>query len=124
MFDLNFEDAAGLVLVLLVLWSLYRAHKDKNGLRNFSLFDLVTENGRVSRLATVYVGGTLLVSWVMVKLTLDGKMTEGYLGLYFTGVIAPIISKLFSAPPPPSTTTLSETKVITKEVKADGPTQT
>ncbi len=112
---LSSSDAFSLILALGIVWSLYRAHRDKNGLRDFNLFDLIMENGRVSKLAAVFMGGTLLISWIMVQLTIAGKMTEGYLGLYFAGVIAPVISKLFS-PLPPSTTTITETSKETKVV--------
>ncbi len=111
-------DAALIIVALSLVWTLYRAHKDKNGLRHFNLFDLIMENGRVSRLASVFIGGTLVVSWIMVRLTLDGKMTEGYLGLYFAGVITPIVTKLFSPPPAPGVKTVEESKKTTTTVEA------
>ena len=96
-------DAALLILAMVVAWSLYRAHRDKA--TSFDLLDLLVENGRVSKLACVFLGSFGVTSWVMVRLTLDGKMTEGYLAAYGALWIVPITAKLFStapaASPPP-----------------------
>lgn len=113
---LKAADGFLMIAALAILWSLYRAHKDQNGLSAFNLFDLLMDNGRISRIASVFMGGFLLVSWIMIRLTLDGKMTEGYMGLYFAGIIAPIISKLFSPPAAPGTTQVIENRTVTKTV--------
>ena len=93
---------------LLIVWSLYRAQKDPNFA--FSLFDLIMENGRVSRLASVFMGTWVVTSLIMWQLTVDNKMNEGYFTAYCAAWIAPIISKLFA---PPSTTT-TETMEVKK----------
>lgn len=112
---ISFSNAMSLIVVLLIGWSLYRAHKDTNGLSHFSLFDLLMENGRVSRIASVFMGGFFVVSWIMIQLQISGKMTEGYMGLYFAGIISPLISKLFSPPAPPVTITESSSSTKTTE---------
>jgi len=90
-------DAAILIVALVIAWSFYRAHKNAN--YTFDLFDLVMENGRLSRLACVFMGSFAVSSWIMVRATVDGKMTEG-LFLAYGGVwVAPIIAKLFSIQP-------------------------
>ena len=95
--ELGLSDATILVVLLLVVWSFYRAQQDPNVA--FNLFDLVMENGRVSKLAFAFMTGLIVLSWIMVKLTITGKMTEGYVGLYGGIVIAPVIAKLFSSNP-------------------------
>ena len=90
-------DAALLIIALSVAWSLYRAHRDR--LVNFDLLDLLIEHGRVSRLACAFLFALGLTSWIMVRLTIDGKMSEGYLGLYGTMWVAPIVAKMFGNMP-------------------------
>jgi len=96
-------DAALLILAMVVAWSLYRAHRDKG--TTFDLLDLLVENGRVSKLACVFLGSFGVSSWIMIRVTLDGKMNELMFGAYAAAWIAPIIAKLFStapaASPPP-----------------------
>lgn len=91
-------DGALLIVALVVAWSFYRAHRDAR-MTSFNLFDLIMENGRVSKLACVFLGSFGVTSWLMVRLTLDGKMTEGYLTAYGALWIIPITAKLFSPAP-------------------------
>ncbi len=100
---MRMADASLAIILLLVTWSFYLAQKDPTV--SFNLFDLVMENGRVSKLAAAFVVGVMALTWIMIRLTVDGKMTEGYVGLYGTIVIAPVIAKLFSPAPPAGTTT-------------------
>ena len=90
-------DGALLIVALVVAWSFYRAHR--NAALTFNLFDLIMENGRVSKLACVFLGSFGVTSWIMVRLTLDGKMTEGYLTAFGALWIIPITAKLFSPAP-------------------------
>lgn len=92
------SDAALLIFALLVAWSFYRAQR--NQAFSFDLFDLVMENGRVSKLAVAFMTGLVVLSWIMIRLTISGKMTEGYVGLYGSIIIAPTIAKLFSSNDP------------------------
>lgn len=86
-------DGAMLIVALVIAWSLYRANRD---IANFNLLDLIMENGRVSKIACVFLGSFATFSWVMVRLTIDGKMTEGYIGLYGATWVAPILAKLYA----------------------------
>lgn len=90
-------DAALLIVALCIAWSFYRAHR--NAAFTFNLFDLIMDNGRVSRLACVFLGSFMVTSWIMVRLTLDGKMTEGYMAAFGALWIVPITAKLFSPAP-------------------------
>ena len=90
-------DAALLIIALVVFWSFYRAQKDPDF--RFDLFDLLMENGKVSRLAFAFMATLGVTSFLMIRLTIDGKMTEGYFGLYSAAWIAPIIAKLFAPAP-------------------------
>jgi len=91
-------DAAILIVSLVIAWALYKAHKSATV--HFNLFDILMENGRVSRLACVFMGSFVVSSWIMVRMTVEGKMTEGLFMAYGTVWVAPIIAKLFSGPKP------------------------
>lgn len=90
-------DGALIIIALVIAWAFYRAHRNADF--TFNVFDLIMENGRVSRLACVFLGSFIVTSWIMVRLTLDGKMTEGYLTSFGALWIIPITAKLFSPPP-------------------------
>lgn len=82
------------VIIAGIAISFYRYQK--NPANTFNILDLLMENGRVSRLAAAFMATLLVTSWVMIKLTIDGKMTEGYLMAFGGMWIAPIISKMFA----------------------------
>ena len=77
----------------IVAVSLWRFQKSDN---HFDLLDLLMENGRVSRLAAAFSVTLVITSWIMLKLAIDGKLTEGYLGIYGTMWVTPIIAKMFA----------------------------
>ena len=106
---MKYTEAGAIIILLIVAWSLYNAHRDKGS--TFNLFDLLMEGGKLSRLACVFMGAWFANTWILVRLTEDGRMTEGYLTAYGLTWVAPIIAKLFAPPLPPSiTTTETSTK--------------
>ena len=86
-------DGGMLLVALLVAWSFYNAHR---GASSFNLFDLLMEHGRVSRIACLIMGAFGVLSWIMIRLTLDGKVTEGYFTAYGALFVAPIIARMFA----------------------------
>lgn len=110
------SDAALLIFVLLIGWSLYRAQKDPT--ISFNLFDLIMENGRVSRIGFAFVVALFVTSWVLIRVARDGKMTDLLYAAYGAMWVAPIVAKLFSPPPPPGSTTITTdaSKTVTTEV--------
>ncbi len=90
-------DAALLIISLVVAWSIYRAHR--NPAYEFSFFDLVMENGKLSRLACVFMGSFGVSSWIVIRATMDGKMTELLFAAYGAMWVAPIMAKLFAPAP-------------------------
>jgi len=95
------SDAALLIIALVVAWSLYRAQRDET--IQFNLLDLLVENGRVSKLACVFMGSFFVTSWVIIRVALDGKMTETLFAAYAAAWIIPVTAKLFSGPSPTTT---------------------
>lgn len=105
--DVKAADGALIIVALGMLWTLYRAHK--NPLLTFDMFDLIMENGRVSKYAFAFMLTLGATTWIMIRLVIDGKMTEGYFGLYGALWITPLVAKMFNAQP----STLTETSVTT-----------
>ncbi len=110
-------DAALLIVALVIAWSFYRAHRSNDGtFANFNLLDLIMENGRVSRLACAFLATLLVTSWVIVRLTIESKLTEGYFIGYGGMWVAPIIARMFGTPAASSTltatTTMTEKTVV------------
>lgn len=83
------------LLVVFVVWRYQRC--DRNP---FDLLDLIMENGRASRLAAAFFVTLIVTSWIMVKLAIDQKMSEGYLIAYGGMWISPILAKMFATSPP------------------------
>ncbi len=90
-------DASLLIITLVVAWSLYRAHR--NPAYEFNFFDLLMENGKLSRIACVFIGSFAVSSWIMIRTTMDGKMTEGLFTAFGVIWVAPICAKLFAPAP-------------------------
>lgn len=89
-------DWLGVVLTVAVLFSLYRAHHNKS-MREFNIFDLIMENGRVSRLACVFLATWMVFTWAVIKTVLKGS-SEG-LALYGTIWAVPMVARMFIQPP-------------------------
>ena len=95
-------DGSLLIVALVAAWTVYRAHR--NPQNTFDVFDLVMEGGRLSRLACAFMATLFVTSWVVVRLTFDGKLTEGFFIGYGGMWVAPILARLFSSPPSTATT--------------------
>lgn len=89
--------AAFVVVVAVSLWRFQRDPDNK-----FDILDLLIENNRVSRLAFGFCVTLVVTSWLMLKLAIDGKLTEGYLGIYGALWVTPIVTKMFATSPPAS----------------------
>ena len=81
------------VCCVVILYSLYKVHKDPD--IDFNLLDLLLENGRVSKISVLVMGAFFVMSWIMLSLEATSRMTEGYMGLYGTTFVAPLLAKLF-----------------------------
>lgn len=107
-------DAALLIVSIVIAWSFIRAHRDKTN--SFNLIDLLMEGGRLSRIACAFMATLVVTSWVIVKLTIEGKLTEGLFTAYVAAWVAPIVAKLFSGPS--ATATASSTSTVTTTERA------
>ena len=80
------------VMLLLIVWSFYRAHK--NPKIDINLFDLLIEGGRLSKIAVTFMLAFAVTTWIMVYLTLTSKMTEGYLIAYGGMWVGPLVARV------------------------------
>jgi hypothetical protein len=95
------QDASLLVMMLIITWSVYRAHRDPNN--NFNLLDLIMENGRVSRTGFGFMFALVVTSWVLIlKARQPGSNVDIIFAAYGAMWVAPIITKLFSGALPPA----------------------
>ena len=80
------------IAAILVVISFWRAHRD--ALAHFNAFDLIMENGRVSKIALAFMVAFAVTTWVIVYLALRDKLTEGYLTSYGVMWVAPLVAKV------------------------------
>lgn len=60
-----------------------------------SLIDLLLgDDGRASKAAFVMFGAFTLSTWVIVYLTLNDKLTEGFFTIYVSAWVAPTVTRL------------------------------
>ena len=109
------------IIAVIIGVSFYAMQKDANN--QFNVLDLLMENGRTSRIAAAFNVALISTTWVFIKLSVDGKMTEGYMLTYGGMWVTPIISRMFSTNQVTSsstttTTTAQESVVVPKEIKA------
>lgn len=92
----------GLVIVLafiiLVIWfMLWR--RDRDALSKINIEDLLLgDDGKISKTSCIILGAFVFTTWMMGYLTLMGKMTEGYAGLYLAGWVTPFVANLLKGP--------------------------
>lgn len=99
--------AIGAVLIAVSFW---RAHS-RPGF-DFNAFDLIMENGRVSKISLAYMLVLLVSTWVIVDMEMKGKLTEGMFGMWLGAWVAPLIAKVVfnKSEMPSGTTTTTELK--------------
>ncbi len=94
--------------MLVIVRSLLRRSRMPKAESAIDLDDLVLEwderagQMRMSILRVGFIATWCLCAWVMVFLTLGGKMTEGYLGLFGALWVTPIVSAIIWGKKPPA----------------------
>lgn len=122
MIHLDIMPAVLAILVLGVIWSIYRLHRDPKV--NFNLLDLLIENGRVSKIACIVMGAFAVTTWGFVldclnRKGLDAVILAAYGGLW----VSPLLLKLYNAgqadpaPVTVTTTTAAATTTTTPVIK-------
>ena len=82
-YEFNFMAIAVLAMFLGVLFLFYRIQRSKK----LDFADMITKDGKAVSLTKILqlIGG-LTSTWIMIKLTLTGGLTEALFGLYLTYV--------------------------------------
>ena len=111
-------DAGFAIVMLLVVWSFYRAQRDPAN--SFNLFDLIMENGRVSRIGFAYLVGLLVTSWVLIRMAQDAQRSlDVVFSAYLASWVAPIVAKLFSPSQATTSTQTSSSTVTSTPAKVE-----
>lgn len=102
--------AVGLAAILVLL---YRAHCRTS--TDFNAFDLVMDDGKVSKTAVAFMLVLAVSTWVIVDLQIIGKLTEGLFGLWLGAWVVPLVARVVfqKTEMPGSTTVSSITSTIT-----------
>jgi hypothetical protein len=75
-------------LLCLILW---KAHKAAG---SFNVFDIVIVDGKFDRVAFAYILVLFVTTWIMINLEITRRMSEGYVGLYCTAWVGPLVAKM------------------------------
>lgn len=86
----------GVVALIVALW-LYRAHI--NPQVDLDLYDLIKENGRLSKIAVAFLVTLGTSSWYIVHEATDGTLTDIAFGAYLTAWVAPIVAHVIKGSP-------------------------
>ena len=93
-----FMAVALMVVIVSIITVLIR--RDRSSVSAINLEDLlIGDDGKLSKAAAVMMGAFAMTTWLMVYMTLGGKMTEGYLAIYVGAWIAPTVTRLFVSKP-------------------------
>lgn len=69
--------------------------RDRSAASQINLEDLLLgDDGKLSKAAAVMMGAFTMTTWLMIYLTLNGKMSEGYLSIYVAAWITPTVVRL------------------------------
>lgn len=88
------------IAILAIMLSLER--KNRSSRSAFSFDDLLTENGKTSKAACVMFGSFAVTTWLLVFLTVNGKITETYFGAYLAAWVAPAVAKIIKGDAAPA----------------------
>lgn len=102
------SEGIGLILVLLIALSVYKAHRSNS---DFNLLDLLMENGKASKISCIVMGTWASLTYVFLGMYHDGKMTEGLMMAFGGLCFAPMIARMFSTPQ--NSTAVSSTTTTT-----------
>jgi hypothetical protein len=102
-----------LCATLLIMWTLER--RNKNAASSFSFDALLTEDGKTSKAACVMFGAFALSTWILVFLTINEKLTEGYFGAYLAAWVGPVVAKIIKGPDAVSTSTVTATSTTVEK---------
>ena len=114
---INWMMIALVIGVLLMLWVMWRVERATNGV-NFSDV-IIGPDGKASWSKMAAIGGFFIGSWIMVYLTMSGKLTEFFFLIYYAICIgSPVAFAIIGrrGPPDPPQQTVTATGPATSTV--------
>lgn len=90
---INWAVVALAFIGIAIAYSFFKAHRDPTFVQ-FNVFDLIIHQGRLDKIAVVFMAVFIVTTWIMVDLQISGKMTEGYLTAYGTMWVVPLTAKV------------------------------
>lgn len=104
------------VAALLILITFWRAHRDSA--IAFNTLDLIMVDGKVDRIATVFMIAFAVSTWVIVDLEIKSKLDAGVFGLWLGAWVGPLVAKMvFGKNEMPGTTISTTVTQQSTEVK-------
>ena len=109
------------VACLCIVVSFWRAHR--NHAFRFDAFDLVMENGKVSKIAVAFMLVLGVTTWVIIDQQIKGTLSSEMFGLYGGMWVLPLVAKVVfnKTDMPGSTTVASMTTTTTATVQEPAP---
>lgn len=89
---LTWLQITGIVCLVIIVGSIYRSHRDPKS--TIDLFDLLQSNGQLDLVKTMGTAGYLIMGYVILTLLDKAKLTEGYLSIFATGCVAPLVVEI------------------------------
>lgn len=104
---------AVLALSIAFAWrTLLRSTKDVRS--NINVEDyLLGDDGKVSRAAAFAIGSFFLTTWMLIYMTINGTITEGYYNGFLLAWVAPTLAKILRGPNDPIPPSNSTSVVVT-----------
>ena len=102
---------------VLIVFSFWHAHRNKAS--TFDALDLIMVDGKLDRIATVFMIAFAVSTWVIVDLQIKGKLDSGIFGIWMASWVGPLVAKMvFGKNDMPSvtssTTVVQQTTEVTK----------
>jgi hypothetical protein len=110
-FHINWMQVILIISAIAIAYSFWKAQKEPGF--NFNAFDLLMENGHVSKIAVAFMLVLFVTTWVIIDLQISSKLTEGYFTMYGTLWVTPLVAKVVFNKPDNSTTTSTSTLTVT-----------
>lgn len=92
---MKLPDLIAVIAIAIIALSIWRAHRDPE-FDGFNVFDLLMENGKLDPAKCIAMGSWFMALWVMWRLTVEGKMTDGFFTAFLAACFAPAIAKMFA----------------------------
>lgn len=87
-----------LIALVISLW-LYRAHINQSV--DIDLYDLLKENGKLSKISVAFLVTLFTSSWYVVHEATEGTLSDVAFGSYLAAWVAPIVAHVLKGTPTP-----------------------